>query len=163
MTEKEMFTEGVRACEGRMYTLALGIVQNEADAADVMQDAILKAYCNLEQLKDRGKFQSWMLSIVHNTAIEFLRKRRDTVDIDTRYDLESPHTGVDQAARLTIRQAVGQLRLPYRTVILLFYYDGYSVQQIAQVTGSSAAAVRQQLTRGRTMLAQLLNKEDFDR
>ena len=163
MTEKEYFTQEVRACEDRMYTLALGIVRNEADAADVMQDAILKAYCNLEQLKDRKKFQSWMLSIVHNTAIEFLRKRRNTVDIDERFDLEAPHPGVDTATRLTVWEAIEQLKLPYRSVIILFYYDGYSVGQIAQVTATSAAAVRQQLSRGRRMLAQLLHKEDFDR
>lgn len=145
-----------------MYTLALGIVQNEADAADVMQDAILKAYCNLEQLKDRNKFQSWILSIVHNTAIEFLRKRRDTVDLDSQYDLEAPRVGVDTATKLTVWQAIQSLKLPYRSVIILFYYDGYSVQQIAKVTGDSPIAIRQQLSRGRKMLAQLLNKEDFD-
>ena len=146
-----------------MYTLALGIVQNEADAADVMQDAILKAYCNLEQLKDRKKFQSWMLSIIHNTAVEFLRKQRQTVDIDSRFDLEAPHPGVDTATKLTVWEAIERLCLPYRSVIILFYYEGYSVRQIADVTGATPAAVRQQLSRGRKLLAQFLNKEDFDR
>ncbi len=162
MSEKEYFTDHIRLAEGKMYTLALGIVQNEADAADVMQDAILKAYCNLEQLKDRSKFQSWILSIVHNTAIESLRKRRDTVDLDTQFDLEAPHAGVDAATKLTVWEAIQKLKLPYRSVIILFYYDGYSVQQIAQVTGTSTSAIRQQLSRGRKMLAQLLDKEDFD-
>lgn len=163
MTEKEYFTEAIRACEGKLYLLAIGIVQNEADAADVMQDAILKAYCNFSQLKDRRKFQSWMLSIVHNTAIESLRKRRDTVDLDTRYDLEAPGSGIDTATKLTVWEAVQQLKQPYRSVIILFYYEDYSVQQIAEITGSSAPAVRQQLSRGRKLLSGLLNKEDFDR
>ena len=162
MTEKEYFTEGVRSCESRMYTLALGIVQNEADAADVMQDAILKAYCNLDQLRDRKKFQSWILSIVHNTAIEFLRRRKQTVDLDTQYDLEAPVLAADPATKLTVWEAIEQLPLPYRTVIILFYYDGYSVRQIVDVTAASQAAVRQQLARGRKMLAQLLKKEDFE-
>lgn len=162
LTEKEAFTEGVRACEQKMYLLALGIVQNEADAADVMQDAILKAYCNLSQLRDRNKFQSWMLSIVHNTAIEALRKRRDTVELDSQYDLQAPSPGLDHAAKLTVWEAVQALPLPYRTGIILFYYDGYSVRQISGVTGASQAAVRQQLSRGRKLLAQMLSKEDFD-
>ena len=82
MTEKEYFCECVRQSEGSMYTLAIGILKNEADAADVMQDAILKAYCNLDQLKDRNKFRPWILSIVHNTAIEYIRKRKDIVDLE---------------------------------------------------------------------------------
>ncbi len=161
MSEKEYFSDSVRACEDRMYTLALGIVRNETDAADVMQDAVLKAYCNLEQLKDRSKFQSWMLSIVHNTAIEHLRKQKHMVDLDTQFDVEAPGPGVDTATKLSVWEAIQKLKLPYRTVIILFYYDGYSVHQIADVTSTSAAAVRQQLTRGRKMLAELLHKEDF--
>ena len=162
MTDKEFFTDAIRTCEGKMYLLAIGIVQNEADAADIMQDAILKAYCNLDQLRNRHTFQPWILSIVHNTAIEFLRKRRDTLDIDSQYDLTDVPPGVDPATKLTVWAAIQQLNQPYRSVIILFYYDNYSVQQIAQITSSSAVTVRQQLSRGRKMLSRLLNKEDFD-
>lgn len=161
MTEKEYFCEQIRACEKSMYHLAYSMLKNEADAADVMQDAILKAYTNLHQLKDREKFRSWILSIVHHTAIEYIRRRKDTVNIDDREDLSSPEPAIDPAARLTVHEAVEKLQLPYRTVIMLFYYEEYSVKQIAQVTRASEIAVKQQLSRGRKMLAKLLNKEDF--
>ena len=161
MTEKEYFCQCVRECEGSMYTLAMGILKNEADAADAMQDAILKAYCNLDQLKDRNRFRSWILSIVHNTAIEYIRKRKDTADFETQDDLVSPEPAVDTATRLTVWDGIQRLKLPYRTVIILFYYENYSVRQIAEVTHTSVIAIKQQLSRGRKMLAQLLNKEDF--
>lgn len=104
-----------------MYTLAIGILKNEADAADVMQDSILKAYCNLDQLKDRNKFRPWILSIVHNTAIEYIRKRKDIVDLEEQEQLASPEPAVDTATKLTVREAIQKLKLPYRTVIILFY------------------------------------------
>ena len=144
-----------------MYTLAMGILKNEADAADAMQDAILKAYCNLDQLKDRSRFRPWILSIVHNTAIEYIRKQKNIVDIESQEDLAAPEPGVDTATRLTVWDGVQRLKLPYRTVIILFYYENYSVRQIAEVTHTSVIAIKQQLSRGRKMLAQLLNKEDF--
>ena len=144
-----------------MYTLAIGILKNEADAADVMQDAILKAYCNLDQLKDRNKFRPWILSIVHNTAIEYIRKRKDIVDLEEQDQLASPEPAVDTATKLTVREAIQELKLPYRTVIILFYYEDYSVRQIAEVMNASVIAIKQQLSRGRKMLAQLLHKEDF--
>lgn len=161
LTEKEYFCEQIRLCEKSMYNLAYSILKNEPDAADAMQDAILKAYSNLEQLKDREKFRSWILSIVHHTAIEYIRRRKETVNIDDREDLPSPESALDSAARMTVREAVEKLNLPYRTVILLFYYEQYSAKQIAQVMRSSEIAVKQQLSRGRKMLAKLLNKEDF--
>lgn len=161
MTEKEYFCERIRECEGSMYALAYSILKNEADVADAMQDAILKAYSNLGQLKDREKFRSWILSIVHNTAIAYIRGRKDTVDIGEREDLASPEPAIDSAARMTVREAVERLKLPYRTVIWLFYFEEYSVRQIAEVMRASEIAVKQQLSRGRKMLAKLLNKEDF--
>lgn len=159
--EREYFCSCIRQCEKSMYALAFGILKNEADAADAMQEAILKAYCNLDRLRDKKKFRSWMMSIVHNTAIEFLRKHRETVDIDEQWDLSGPDSSTDTATRLAIWEAVQKLKLPYRTVVILFYYENYPIRQISDITSTPAPAVRQQLSRARKMLAELLHKEDF--
>ena len=136
-------------------------MKNEADAADVMQDAILKAYCNLEQLKDWNKFKAWILSIVHNTAIEYIRKQKNIVDIEEEPFFVSPEATVDTATKLTVWEAVHKLKLPYRTIVILFYYEDYSIRQIADITNTHVNTIKKQLSRGRKMLAQLLHKEDF--
>ena len=69
---------------------------------------------------------------------------------------------LDRASKMTLWQAVEKLELPYRTVVVLFYYDGCSVKEIASVTASTAAAVRQQLARARKMLAAMLDRKDFE-
>ncbi len=163
MTDKAYFSEQIRAHEGSIYGLAYSILKNEHDAADAMQDAILKAYGSLHTLRDRSKFKSWMLTIVHNTAMEHLRRLRPTVDIDEQYDLAAPAPSIDHETRQTVWEAVQKLKLPYREIVLLFYYENYSTGQIAQMLDSPPATIRQQLFRARKMLAQLLNKEDFDR
>ena len=160
--EREFFCQSVQACKQSMYTLAYGILKHEEDAADVLQDAILKAYCNLDTLRDKRKFRSWMLSIVHNTAVEFLKKQRPTVDIDEQWGMTAEEGPLDAASRMTVWEAVQKLKLPYRTIVILFYYQDCSVRQIAEITESSEPAVRQQLSRARKMLAQILNREDFD-
>ncbi len=159
--EKEFFCECIRQHEKSIYSLAYGILKNEEDAADIMQESILKAYCNLDNLRDKKKFKSWILSIVHNTAIEFLRKHRNTVNIDEQWDLSIPDPQADTATKLTVWDAVQKLKLPYRTVVLLFYYDNLSIQKISEITSIPTATVRQQLSRARKMLKGLLNKEDF--
>ena len=64
--EREFFCACIRQHEKSMYALAFGILKNEDDAADIMQEAILKAYCNMDNLRDRKKFKSWILSIVQD-------------------------------------------------------------------------------------------------
>ena len=163
MTDKAYFSQQIRAHESSIYGLAYSILKNEHDAADAMQDAILKAYGSLHTLKDKSKFKSWMLTIVHNTAIEHLRRLRPTVDIDEQYDLAAPLPDVDHETRQTVWEAVQQLKLPYREIVVLFYYENYSTGQIAAMLNAPPSTIRQQLFRARKMLAHLLNKEDFDR
>lgn len=160
--DKAFFTQKIQECENKMYRLSLGILRNEADAADAMQDAILKAWVNFESLRDRKSFDTWILAIVHNCAVEALRKRREWSDIDEYYDLAAEEGPLDRASKMTLWQAVEKLELPYRTVVVLFYYDGCSVKEIASVTASTAAAVRQQLARARKMLAAMLDRKDFE-
>lgn len=158
---KDDFCRHIRECENSMYALAYGIVKHKEDAADIVQDSILKAYCSLDSLRGSRQFKSWIMRIVHNTAIAALRKRRDTEDLDQQWNLAAPEPPVDSETQYTVWQAIAQLRMPYRLVIILFYYENCSVTQIAAITSTPATAVRQQLSRGRKMLARLLNKEDF--
>ena len=161
MNEKELFCQNIRQCEKGMYVLAKGIVKNDTDVADVMQEAILKAYSNFDSLKDKTKFKPWILRIVHNAAIDFIKKQREIVDSDSFEYISMDEPTIDKETKLTVWEAVQKLKFPYQTVIILFYYNGYSAEQISEVTSTSVVNIRQQLSRGRKMLANLLNKEDF--
>ena len=160
MTKQE-FSRCIHDNENAMYALAYGIVKNQEDAADIVQDAIVKAYTSLDSLRESRAFRAWILRIVQNTAMSFLRGQRDTEDLDEQYDLAAPQPEVDRETRLTLWEAVNRLKMPYRMVLVLYYYNDCSVGHIASVTGTPTATVRQQLSRGRKMLAGILNKEDF--
>ena len=161
MQNNEEFCEKIRLYEDPMYAVAFSILKNEHDAADAISDAIVKAYCNLSQLKNDRSFKSWILKIVHNTSLEMLRKRCVTVDIEDQYDLADESASQDSSTKLTLRDAVEGLKQPYRTVIILYYYDGLSVMEISKITEASAVAVKKQLSRAREMLREVLNEEDF--
>lgn len=160
INQKELFCENIRQCEKSMYTLAYGIVKNEHDAADVIQESILKAYCNYNGLRDSKKFKQWILQIVHNTAIDFIHKRFDVVDIEIQEPVQAVNA-IDKESKLVIWDAIQKVKLPYRTVLILFYYEEYSISQIANIMSISVVNVKQQLSRGRKMLAKNLDKEDF--
>ena len=82
MTDKDTFCDQIRLQERAMYYLAFSIVKNEADATEVISEAIFRAYKNLDTLKNIQAFKPWILRIVHNTAAEFIRKNSKTISFD---------------------------------------------------------------------------------
>lgn len=163
MIEKNEFCKLIGTYQNTMYTLAYSIVKNEQDACDIVGDAILRAYSNIASLKNKNAFRTWILRIVHNTAIDFLRKQENYTSVeDIEVYVDNQYSdNTDTAAKLALRDAVNRLAQPYRTVITLFYYEGLSTARIAQITATSVVAVRKQLHRGRNQLKEYLNREDF--
>ena len=162
MDDREYFAKLIVEHEKSMYAAAYSVLKNDSDIADAVQDAIVKAYLNFASLKNRDKFKPWIMKIVHNTAVGYIRRRHDEVDIDTQAEI-LPDTSrpSDTETEITVRQAVNRLSSPFREVIVLFYYESCSVREIAGITNRPEATVRVQLLRGRKMLAEFLKKEDF--
>lgn len=160
MKSKEQFCENVRLCKNAMYSLAYSILKNDCDAADAISETILKAFSNIDSLNNDRFFKTWILKILRNTCIEMIRKNHTTCDIDEQYDIADTLQS-DISASITLKDAVYSLKDPYRTVIILYYYEDLSVKEISKITESSVHAVKKQLSRAREMLRKNLNKEDF--
>lgn len=158
---KEEFCSQVRLCEESMYRLAYSIMRNDADAGEVVSEAVFRAYKNLDGFKNTASFKTWILRIVHNTAVETVRKNSRNILTEEFEETSLGKQEEDTALKLTLREAVESLKQPYRTAVILFYYENLSAAKIAKITGTSGAAVKQQLSRSRKMLRELL-KEDFE-
>ena len=164
LTDKDEFCECIRLYEKAMYSLAFSIVRNESDAGEVISEAIYRAYKNLNSLKYKSSFRPWILKIVHNAAVEMIRKNSKLISMeeieapadDGAENDENPDLPTDPA------DAVESLKQPYRTVVVMFYYENLSVSEIAQITGTNVVAVRQRLSRARKILRESL-KEVFGR
>lgn len=162
LTDKDEFCECIRLYEKAMYSLAFSIVRNESDAGEVISEAIYRAYKNLNSLKYKSSFRPWILKIVHNAAVEMIRKNSKLISME---EIEAPaDDGAenDITTKLALRDAVESLKQPYRTVVVMFYYENLSVSEIAQITGTNVVAVRQRLSRARKILRESL-KEVFGR
>ena len=159
--DKEQFCENIHLYEKSMYYLAFSLVRNDADAAEVISEAIYRAYSNLNKLKNQTAFKAWILKIVHNTAVEMIRKNSKTVPMEDIEDNIQETIHYDLTTKITLKEAINQLKQPYRTVVILFYYDNLSIIEISKITNSSIVSVKKQLSRARNMLFEAL-KEDFD-
>ena len=153
--KKKWYTEQVLACQAGLYRLAFGILRNEEDASDALQEALCAGYEKLDLLRERSRFRPWIMKITANAAYDILRRRQTVGNLDEGEEIPEPEQSVSQTDSMSLREAVNSLPEEYRIVVLLFYYEDMTVRQIGDITGVSEALVRTRLSRARHMLRKI--------
>lgn len=144
-----------------MYNTALRIVQDEAEAADVLQEAFVDAFTRLDSFRQESTFGLWMKQIVVNKSISALRKRRLVLQsLDDGEEIaDEPDEDDNLEWRVeAVKAAINQLPDGYRLVLSLYLLEGYDHEEIAHILRISEATSRSQFLRGkRKLLANLKN------
>jgi RNA polymerase sigma-70 factor, ECF subfamily len=165
------FHDLIQPYERSVYSMALSMLQNEADAEDAAQEAFLKAFRNLEKFRGEAKFSTWLISITLNEARSRLRSKK-TAKTESLDELnegghvspallrdwrEIPSEALErQEVRLLLQDAITELPLIYREVFVLRDMEDLSVNQSAEALGISVAAAKVRLHRARLMLQKRL-------
>jgi RNA polymerase sigma-70 factor (ECF subfamily) len=145
-----------------MYSISLRIVNDEAEAEDVMQEAFLKALTKIDSYKGEVSFGAWLKKIVVNRSLDVLKKRKvrfeevndKTIEIA---DYQMPTSKVNTEI---LKQAIQDLPDGYRVVLSLYLMEGYDHEEISQILGISNASSRTQLLRAKNKLKQLLKEKE---
>ncbi|HWG49398.1 MAG TPA: sigma-70 family RNA polymerase sigma factor [Candidatus Acidoferrales bacterium] len=168
----EAFSQLVNRYDRNIFRIAQHITHNEEDAQDVVQDAFLKAYQNLEQFQENSKFYTWLVRIAVNEALMKLRKRRTdrTVSLDEDVETEegsmprevadwSPNPeqlyGQSELGDI-LKKTIQGLPPGFRTVFVLRDVEGLSTEETAEMLGLSVPAVKSRLLRARLQLRERL-------
>ena len=166
--------------EKNVYNIALRMTGNSEDAADMTQEAFIKAYNSLQSFRGDSKFSVWLYRIVSNVCLDFLRSknRRPTVSLsvedddgeDTQLDVadesQSPELLLDRKlTRESVRRGLDSLPPDYRQILLLREIQGLSYDEIAQALGLEVGTVKSRIFRARKRLCNFLiddgNISDF--
>lgn len=159
MTRQQFITyveAGQKAFRRFLLALCCG---DAALADDIAQEAYIKAFLAMGSLEDLDKFKSWLYRIGYNTFISFRRTDRPSVTYDQIPAPEAADAADDSFRYQALYAALEKIPERERTSILLFYLEGYSTQEIADITNASCEAVRQHLSRGRQHLRSILTHE----
>jgi len=170
--ENDLFYELIRPYERRVYSAAMAILRNPADAEDVAQEAMLKAFRHIRQFRAEARFSTWLIQIAVNEAR--MRRRKGHADLmepiaDIRDD-EGNYTPRDFAdwreipseslerkeIREKLAEALASLGEIYREVFVLRDMQHLSIEETARALGISTASVKTRLRRARLMLRDLL-------
>ena len=158
----EAFGTLVRKYQAYICTLAYSAIGSIEESEDVAQNVFVAVWRNLSQLRDVGKFKSWMCQITKNEIIKYYQRRqRDVISKSTASaaasTVKTSQAGpVEQAISREqeefVRQALGRIPQLYREPLILFYWHGKSVRQVAEFFDLNEETAKKRISRAREML-----------
>jgi RNA polymerase sigma-70 factor (ECF subfamily) len=169
-------TELYRRHERRVYNLALRTLGNPWDAADVAQEAFIKAFRNLGSFKGEARFGTWLHRIAVNAAYDHLRRRKpEPMEADIIDDLAGPggsaavvgtgRNGIDPATdglSAPLRSALMQLDEGFRFAVVLCDLLGFPYVEAAEILGVQEGTIKSRIFRAREALATSLVASGYD-
>jgi RNA polymerase sigma-70 factor, ECF subfamily len=158
------FEERLAECGPLAYRVARGVLRNTADAEDVAQEALLRAYKGFDRLRDRNRFRGWLVRISFRLALDRSRsakrrEQRDTLWSQPAHQLP-PVTAEDVAAsnqfQAHLQRALEELPGKLRLVLLLSAMEGQTIEEIAAMVGVPVGTVKSRIFVARKKLAEKL-------
>ncbi|GAA0891122.1 RNA polymerase sigma factor [Fulvivirga kasyanovii] len=146
-----------------MFNVCYRMTNNFDDAEDVLQEAFISAFKNLQSYKGDAAFGAWLKRIVINKAINFIRKKQvEFAEVQDNIADEEPAPVEYSSAMMDIdriKRAMTQLPDGYRLVFSLYLIEGYDHSEIAQILGITESTSKSQFNRSKKKLKEILQKE----
>lgn len=178
---KTWFSQQVQANMDSLYSLALRLTRNSADAEDLVAESVTKAWSSLHSLDDENRFRPWIFRILHNGFISDYRKK-SVRPVESCYDEAPEHDDREVISSLLIKEsdefmhwwanperefsnkllgedimsAIESLPESFRVTILLVNVEGLSYDEAARVLDVPPGTIRSRMKRGRTLLQKSL-------
>ncbi|MBZ9799039.1 RNA polymerase sigma factor [Mesorhizobium sp. ES1-4] len=154
----------------RLYRIARGVVRNDSEAEDIVQEAYVRAFAHLESFRGDASLGTWLSRIVINEALGRLRKRRRTVAMPENPQAEiiqfplnpsdDPERTMAQRQILAlVERATDSLPVLYRMVFVARVIEGLSIEETSELLGVRPETVKTRLHRARTLLRKALDDQ----
>jgi len=163
----------MQANNRRLYRLARGILRNDGEAEDVVQETYVRAFTHLEQFRSDSSLSTWLSRIAMNEALGRLRRQRPGVNIESlphgaleaqiiQFPLASDDPEKSMAQREiqhVVEHAIDELPEAFRLVFITRVIEGMNVDETAEILGVKPETVKTRLHRARTMLRDIVEKK----
>ena len=147
----------VRRHQDAVFGLAMSMTRNPEDAADMAQEAFIRAYTKLEQYNPNYEFKSWMLRICANLTKNLFRGRVRRRKMEERHMVQ---TEIEQSATTPdfqeLEEALAKLPAKFGAPLRLKYMEGLGYEEVAKILGVGVSAAKMRVLRGKKMLAEVL-------
>lgn len=166
-SDQELYGEVVRRYQDKLMRYATNLIRDENKAADVIQEAFIKAFINLRGFNTKKKFSSWIYRIVHNEAINYIKKHKKEISLEANEWAEKIIDDKENVERNFDRKEVnkmlfvclGQLPLRYREPLILYYLEEKTYEEISDVLRIAMGTVGTRINRGKKMMRVIFQKK----
>ncbi len=153
--KKEELGELIVASEDAMYHVAKTLLYNDADCADAIQEAIVKAFSKLDTLKNDVYAKTGLMRILINECYGVMRREKRVVSLEEYHQEEKTEEQKDYSE---LYEAIYRLPEEMRLSVTLYYLEGYNVREIAAMMETTESAVKNRLARARQRLKRELTE-----
>ncbi len=152
--DREEFAQAVERYGDMVFRVAYSCLRRREDAEDVMQETLLKLYREDKPFDSEDHRRFWLVRVAVNESRKVMRWYRRVIPLE-----ELPEAATfDRPEQSELFRAVMDLPAKYRLVIYLYYYEGYSVREVGELTRTRESTVQTRLARARGLLKQTLQE-----
>lgn len=153
--DKEAFIELINENRLNIYRVAKGILKNEYDIEDAIQNTVIKAFEKISTLKNDNFFRTWIIRILINECNDILKKNKRVVSLEGNIEKEKYD---DKYENMDLTNAVSSLNEDLRNITVLYYFEDMSTVEIAKFLGIPEGTVRSRLSRAREKLRERMKE-----
>lgn len=152
--DAEAFIELMEMHKINMYKVAKSYLRNEEDAADAVADTILTCFEKIQDLRESKYFKTWMIRILINTCNDMLKQKNRNFLMEEYVEIP-----VEDKGRQNVEffETLNKIDQKYRVVLILYYVEGFSVKEIADLLEIKETTVKARLQRGRKRYAEQID------
>ena len=144
--DDKAFTELILHIEKDLYCIAKSRIDNENDIDDVIQETMITAFYNMKKLKENRYFKTWIIKILINNCNKFY-KRKEVKSIDEK-DILDKNCTID-ISEIEFSDFIAFLNEDERTILLLYYYLGYTTREIADILNKREGTICSKISRAK--------------
>lgn len=157
--DKEAFASIVLSSTDSLYRISKSILKYDADCEDAVQEAIATGFGKLNTLRQEAYARTWLTRILIHECYSLLKRREKTAAMPA----EPKEETYDNSDYSELYEALGTLKKEYRLTIVLYYLEGYSIDEIGKIMRVPAGTVKSRLSRGRRELRCIMEAKDCEK
>ena len=158
--DKEFFIQKINENRLKMYKTAIAILKDEDDANDAIQEALYSAYKNYYSLREKSYFTTWIIKILINKCCNIINKNKKIAYIDDTVIQNTASSEDNYEIENSLEWVLNQIDKDLKEIVVLYYYDDFSVADIANILEIPQGTVKSRLSRAREQIKEIINKEE---
>ncbi|MDR7870906.1 MAG: sigma-70 family RNA polymerase sigma factor [Tissierellaceae bacterium] len=160
--KEEAYYELINLYGNKLLKSTYLVIKDEKHAEDIVQETFIRVFKYIKNFKGDSSIYTWIYRISHNVTMDFLKSSMPTIPYE---DYLQSNDDIEDITILnmeteSIKMAMDNLKIIYKQVLVLFYFDDLSIKEMSEVLGEKEGTIKSRLSRGRVELKKILVKEE---